>query len=162
MNTKIVALIVLMLAAAACTNKTESVGEKVAAEGPKAYLTQADIRIIAPEPAAAGQMSLYHKVGADSVGIVSPMPDKGPTVALIGAGEHDVSLMQENCKFTVVVTLKDPQDSATQPVVINLSMTDSRSASLPGSDLAERRVEVQMDAAAENNYSCNVMLRRKG
>lgn len=159
MKIKLASLAVLALTA--CTQqKMDSAGASEQA-GPKAHLTQADIRVIAPEPAAAGQMDPYHKLGSDAVALVTPMQGKGPTVALIGPGEHDMAMMQDGCKFTVVVTLKNVKDAAVEPQVLNLSIAGEKTVILPGSDLEERRVEIVMDPSAENNYSCNVMLRKK-
>ena len=163
MKIKSILLAALALTVGACSQpQDEASPEATGHAGPAAHLTQAGIRVIAPKPAAEGQMALYHKVGADTVAFVTPMADADPAVALIGPGEHDVGLMQADCKYTVVVTVVNAQDASAELATVALSTSGITNAGLPGSDQQERRVEIRMDAGSGDNYSCNVLLRNRG
>lgn len=160
MKRKIILIGAVMFVVSACQNHES--GAAAGSKGSEAYLTNAGIRIIAPSPAPEGQMALYNKLNSDAITLVTPMPEAGPAVALIGPGLHDMAMVQTECKYTVAVTVKNPTDAVAPPTILNLSMSGAQNVELPGSDLPERRVEIQMEAAAKDNYSCNVMLRNKG
>lgn len=137
-----------------------SVPAEASAPESAAHLVQQDIRVIAPAPAPEGAMSLYHAVGNDAVEAVTPMADGEAFSALVGPGDHDVTLTQDACAFEIEVEVKSEADAAVLGV-IKLSQKGERSAMLPGSDLATRRVTTHMVAGAENNYGCNLLLRKK-
>lgn len=162
MKIRSILLVALALAVGACSQQQEELPpEATGHAGPATHLTQAGIRVLAPQPAAQGQMALYHTVGADAVAFVTPLADADSAVALIGPGEHDVVLTQADCKYTVIVTV-NAQDAGAEPATIALSASGVTNSGLPGSDLQERRVEIRMDPEAENNYNCNVLLRNRG
>lgn len=160
MKVRSILFVALALVVGACSQQQEEPSPEANA-GPATYLTQAGIRVIAPQPAAEGQMALYHTVGTDAVAFVTPLADADPAVALIGPGEHDVALTQADCEYTVIVTV-NAQDAGGKMATIDLSASGVANSVLPGSDLQERRVEILMGSEAENNYSCNVLLRNKG
>lgn len=160
MKMKILSLAVLILAntlAVGCSPQQEPAAQ---VPRPGEHLVQQDIRVIAPAPAPEGAMSLYHKSGDDAVEAVTPMADGEVFVALIGPGDHDIGLSQETCAFEVEVEVKNENDTAVLGV-IKLSRTGQRSAMLPGSDQATRKVTAHMVAGAENNFGCNLLLRKK-
>lgn len=174
MNVKILAgtiISLLAVAVAGCSQEQSQPASQGAADtsstpassadAPVSHLTQADIRVIAPAPAPEGQMPLYHTVGVDAVGAVTPMAGTESFTALIGSGDHDVTPMQEGCKFSIEVEVRNEKDAAAAPTVIKLPANEQNSVMLPGSELEERRVSVHMAADAQDNYSCNVMLRKK-
>lgn len=123
-------------------------------------LTQQDIRVIAPAQSSAETMSPFHKIGEDAVEAITPMPDAEAFVALIGSGDHDVTLTQDVCGFDVEVEVRN-EDDASILAVLTLSRSGERTAMLPGSELEIRRVTTRMVTGAENNHDCNVMLRKK-
>ena len=127
---------------------------------PAAHLVQQDIRVIAPAQATEGSMSLFHKLGEDAVEAVMPMAGEESFAALIGSGDHDVLLTQDSCGFDVEVEVRNEKDAAVLAVG-KLSESGERGAMLPGSEQEMRRVTAHMAAGAENNFGCNLMLRKK-
>ena len=126
------------------------------AAGPVVYLEQAGMRVIAPEPAPEGQMVRYHKLGIDSIIVVTPMASSGAAKILIGKGDHDVTLVQDTCKGIVKISMHPGVDAP-----LELSESATKSVPLPNSDAEERTVEVVMDQAAADNFGCNVMVRHR-
>lgn len=160
-------LVVTCIAASGCSRQQEPsipVNDEASpsnhASEPRAHLIQQDIRVIAPVQGSEGTMSLFHKIGEDAVEAITPMPDAEAFVALIGSGDHDVTLTQDLCGFDVEVEVRDEGDAAVM-AVLTLSRSGERAALLPGSELATRRITTRMVTGAENNHSCNVLLRKK-
>ena len=127
---------------------------------PMVHLVQQDIRVIAPAQAAEGSMSLFHKLGEDAVEAVMPLAGEESFAALIGTGDHDVLLTQDSCGFGVEVEVRNEKDEAVL-TTLKLSQSGERGAILPGGDQETRRVTAHMAAGAENNFGCNLMLRKK-
>lgn len=166
-NKLTVAVLVVSAVTLGCSPKSDTnqpasaPTEAAPSSAPPAHLTQADIRVLAPAPAASGQMAFYHKVGEDSVGAITPMAGSEPFTALIRKGDHDVTPMQEGCKYTIEVEVKDATNPSAAPVVVKLPANEQNSVMLPGGEMAERRVTAHMASDAKDNYSCNLMLRQK-
>lgn len=133
-------------------------GESPTTKGPEALMEQAGMRVLAPAPGPDSATPLYHKIGPDGIVFVTPMNDQSPAKVALGKGEHDVSLVQDSCKWIVDVT-STPTGGA--PEKASLSMQGTKEFRFSGSDSGERIIELKMASGAADNFGCNVMVRHR-
>lgn len=124
------------------------------------YLENAGIRVLAPRPAAAGEMALFHTSGSDAVVMVTPVASAPAAVVLVGKGMHDVGMAQDGCSHAVRVIVSDVGGAGS---VAEMALSGGAGPMTPlrGDDAVERRLEIRMADGASDNYSCNVIIRRK-
>lgn len=124
------------------------------------YLENAGIRVLAPRPAAAGEMALFHTSGNDAVVMVTPVTSAPPAAVLVGKGSHDVGMAQDGCSHAVRVIVSNV-GGADSVAEMELSGGAGPMTPLSGDAAVERRLEIRMADGAADNFSCNVIIRRK-
>ena len=90
----------------------------------------------------------------------APVASAPAAVVLVGKGMNDVGMAQDGCSHAVRVIVSDVGGAGS---VAEMALSGGAGPMTPlrGDDAVERRLEIRMADGASDNYSCNVIIRRK-